>query len=798
MIKKHYIVSSLFLVTALILVGHYFAVKDLGRHFDFSRIYNYSLSMTFDNDVDGVNVTTYLPISNDRQTVLNETIHSGQLSYENLSGYNSRQIRWSGEQTDRIHYEATVKSSAVNFSIDPSILIDPDPPAEFAKYLTSTPAMPKDAPEILDLWSEIKPQSSRLAMPVVEAIYNYVYHEIDGAAFKGFTSALTALRLKQASCNGKSRLMVSLARANGIPARLIGGVVMNTGSKKTSHQWVEFLIAGQWVPFDATNGHFAHLPANYLQLYVGDEVLFKYTANINFDYRFTISSALRPNYLLAQDNSYQMNAAVIMSNSGMSEQAAHIFLLFPLCTLLIAFLRNIVGLHTLGVFVPMLIAAACVFNGLWTGLAVFAGIMFVAFAAHWFLERYKMLKIPRLAAIITFCTMAIIGINLLAPQKSTLELGMLSLFPIVIVSFLAERIHDLASEQDWKQISAVAFGTTLSTVLCYYIFESIILQALFAVLPELLFTVVGLQILVGRWPGLRLSEYFRFSSIVADGETMGINHRNIDYVNTKNTRELLSLAVDKLQSKAALVDYAIPVPGTIAICKNLSGLDEFMAALDKLESVAIKPNKGSKGFGIVILTDKKGSDFYSPSGTVWTKADLRRHITEIVNGAFSQNSSPDVAYLEPLLRQHSSIDNLFDNGLADIRIILDEGKPISAMLRLPTQGSDGKANLHQGAVGLSIDLASGKVTHAALKGKKVTHHPDSGRALIGYQLPYWHRIVEIAVNCYDAIELGYMGVDICIDQDNGPMVLEVNGRPGLEIQNVQNKGMRNAFTPALA
>ncbi|MEL7219627.1 MAG: transglutaminase family protein, partial [Pseudomonadota bacterium] len=97
---------------------------------------------------------------------------------------------------------------------------------------------------------------------------------------------MTALRLGRASCNGKGRLFVALARTNGIPARLVGGVILNEGSKKTSHQWLEVLIEGRWVPFDPTNGHFATLPENYLRLYTGDHALFRHTRNINFDYLF--------------------------------------------------------------------------------------------------------------------------------------------------------------------------------------------------------------------------------------------------------------------------------------------------------------------------------------------------------------------------------------------------------------------------------------------------------------------------------------------------------------------------------
>lgn len=799
-IKKRFSAWVLVALGALLVVLHVLIAPTTLSQLSASRIYNYSLEMHFDNDAEGVNITTYLPQSNERQAVLRETTEAGRLTYGELPDQYSRHVRWSGIQSDTIGYRGLIQTRGVSYTLNPASLIDTDPSEEMAVWLESTEAMPVDHPEIKELWSTIKPQSSRLLVPVVESIFNYVNDEIEGAPFKGFTSALTALRLKQASCNGKGRLLVSLARSNGIPARLIGGIILNSGSKKTSHQWVEFFIEGQWVPFDPTNGHYATLPANYLQLYVGDKVLFTHTSNINFDYLFTINPSIKANYLLENNVesgglATNLNAAIAMTRSGMSEEAAHIFLLFPLCALVIAFLRNIVGIHTLGVFVPMLIAAACVFTGLVLGLAFYIGIMAVAVLAHWYLERYKMLKVPRLATIITFCTLVIIGFNLMISDQGGIQFGMLSLFPIVIVSFLAERIHEMTSERDWMQMIQATVGTILSTSLCYIIFQSLALQSLFALLPQLLFLVIAAQIFVGRWPGLRLSEYFRFRNIVSEGETLGINNRNLGFVNERNSKELMALAVDKLQTKTALSDLHIPIPGTIKTCTSAAEIDACVDAMKDLSSVVIKPNRGAKGNGILVLSRRDGDDFLTPGGSRWSPRDVRRHFREIIGGAFSQDSNPDVGYLEPLVQQHASLNRLSDHGLADIRIILDRGQPVRAMLRLPTSKSDGKANLHQGAIGLAIDMTTGKVINAASKGKGVTIHPDSGQELIGFEIPYWMRIVEIAIQCHDAIALGYMGVDICLDQNDGPLVLEVNGRPGLEIQNVQKKGMRNELSP---
>ena len=91
----------------------------------------------------------------------------------------------------------------------------------------------------------------------------------------------------------------------------------------------------------------------------------------------------------------------------------------------------------------------------------------------------------------------------------------------------------------------------------------------------------------------------------------------------------------------------------------------------------------------------------------------------------------------------------------------------------------------------------GKTIAAKRKGKEIQHHPDTGEALVGVQIPFWSEIIEMSERCYKAIPLGYLGVDICIDETLGPLVLEVNGRPGLEIQNVTGRGFYNEFMEKL-
>ena len=127
-------------------------------------------------------------------------------------------------------------------------------------------------------------------------------------------------------------------------------------------------------------------------------------------------------------------------------------------------------------------------------------------------------------------------------------------------------------------------------------------------------------------------------------------------------------------------------------------------------------------------------------------------------------------------------------GVPDIRVIVVKGLPVFAMLRLPTAASDGKANLHRGGVGVGIDIATGVTTHAIQFNRAVDAHPETGAALTGVQTPHWPRILEMASQSYDMTQLGYLGVDVILDRDKGPMLLELNARPGISIQLATRSG----------
>jgi len=126
----------------------------------------------------------------------------------------------------------------------------------------------------------------------------------------------------------------------------------------------------------------------------------------------------------------------------------------------------------------------------------------------------------------------------------------------------------------------------------------------------------------------------------------------------------------------------------------------------------------------------------------------------------------------------------------DIRVLVFRGVPVLAMVRLPTRRSDGRANLHLGGVGVGVDLTTGRMTFGVRGGRPVSDHPDLGRPLSGIEVPAWHDVLSLAVRAADAVRLGFLGVDVVLDRRRGPLVLELNARPGLGIQLANRRGLR--------
>jgi len=276
---------------------------------------------------------------------------------------------------------------------------------------------------------------------------------------------------------------------------------------------------------------------------------------------------------------------------------------------------------------------------------------------------------------------------------------------------------------------------------------------------------------------------------------LGMNARNVNYIARYNDRDKYPIVDDKLSTKRAAKRHGIPVPELIAAFESQPSRRRVMEVIEPLWQFVIKPARGSGGKGILVIVGRKGDNYLKPSGAEVTAMDILRHVSNIHSGLYSLGGKPDRVMIEALVDFDPVFDNYSFEGVPDIRVIVFRGFPVMAMLRCSTHSSDGKANLHQGAVGVGVDLATGKSCFAVQSGLRVSRHPDTEMPFDKLQVPDWRELLRLAASCYEMTGLGYLGCDIVLDRKRGPLLLEANARPGLAIQIANGVGLRTRLRP---
>lgn len=270
---------------------------------------------------------------------------------------------------------------------------------------------------------------------------------------------------------------------------------------------------------------------------------------------------------------------------------------------------------------------------------------------------------------------------------------------------------------------------------------------------------------------------------------LGMNARNYLFIRPYNKPRGKRIADDKLATKRALARANITVPRLMASFKERSEIREYPWH-ELRGSFVIKPARGYGGEGIIVMSEWDHDTGIDAGGTEYTIADIESHLFDILDGAYSLHFAPDVAFIEERLIPHRFFKKMVPVGIPDIRIIVFNGVPVMAMLRLPTPDSGGKANLHQGAIGVGVDIRTGITTHCTFHNHPVTFLPGTKIKVRGHKIPHWTEMLMLAARTQHAVHLGYVGVDIVLDNRLGPVVLEVNARPGLSIQNANQASLR--------
>lgn len=476
--------------------------------------------------------------------------------------------------------------------------------------------------------------------------------------------------------------------------------------------------------------------------------------------------------------------------------SARILLQLALAATVIAILRNVVGIKAFGTFAPVIVALSLLYTGLVLGLLLFGVVLGVMILTRGALQGQRIQQSHRVAIMVLMVAVVGVLVASLAPRLGEPALAYVLLFPVVITSWVADRYLQQVDKVGWGGPTKALLWTLVLIAAAYVVIVQDPLVDLLMRQPLTWPLLVTLHWFLGTRLRMRVSEKLRFGplkrleEVVLNGglsaTVLTMNRRNRDYIARYNPPEVMG-SLNKARAKALLLAEGVPVPDNFLL---VSRKEEMAAALDaflRVPRFAIKPADGYGGEGIVTVHGRWGDLFRTSSG--YQRAEgLLQHLDAILDGEYN-GGRPDEALLEALVETHPALQSIAPRGVPDVRVLCFRGYPVMAMLRLPTRESGGKGNLHVGAVGAGVEIATGRIPFAVWKGELVDRHPDTGAKLQGFVVPFWREILEIAAEAQRVSGLGYAGVDVVLDAEQGPLVLEVNRRPGLDIQKANGTGL---------
>ncbi len=475
-----------------------------------------------------------------------------------------------------------------------------------------------------------------------------------------------------------------------------------------------------------------------------------------------------------------------------------IFFQVAIAALTIAVMRNVLGVRTLGLFAPVIIALAFLATGLFLGLALLGVILGIVVLTRAAILKERVQEAHRVAILVTIVSITIASVAILGLEYQQHQLFFAVLFPVLITGWIGERYVERVDRVGWEDPTK-ELGWTLAAVLVSFIViiqDPLVDFVMFN--PLTWFLLILLNWLFGTRVRFRLNERFRFGGVrryflgasPVEGDfgddVLTMTVRNRDFVAKYNLPSLMA-QLGKDAVKALLLPLGVPVARTYMVLRERGDLESFKVWLKDHDSFALKPASGFGGEGILLVKGKNGSVYETNFGPKDGSA-ITGHAFAIIDGEF-HGGQKDAAVVEEVLLQHESLRDIVPTGLADIRVICFLGYPVMTMMRLPTQLSGGKANIHLGAVAAGVRISTGRIIHSVWRGYPQPEHPDTGAEILARKIPFWEDTLQIGAEAQRLTGLGFAGVDITLDAKRGPVVMEVNRRPGLEIQNANAAGL---------
>lgn len=330
-------------------------------------------------------------------------------------------------------------------------------------------------------------------------------------------SAVGLLNDGEVTASRRALQLVDILASARIPARVVWGILLEDEVRNAPLvPYVEVHNQSVWLPFDPLTGDKGY-PDGFLIWYVGSNPPLDLEGAKNGEVHFAVARTLREMVDVAAQRAQKGDSMwfdfSLFALPIQTQNVYRVLLTVPLGAFLVVLLRGFVGIKTFGTFMPVLIALAFRETELWVGILLFVTIVGLGLWIRFLLERLQLLLVPRLAAVLTIVVLLMLIISIVS-----FHLGMdtgisVALFPMVILAMTIERMSLVWEETGGRDAITQGAGSLLVASACYLVVSNEVLAHLAYVFPELLLVVLAAAIVLGRYTGYRLLEFWRFRSV---------------------------------------------------------------------------------------------------------------------------------------------------------------------------------------------------------------------------------------------------------------------------------------------
>lgn len=462
----------------------------------------------------------------------------------------------------------------------------------------------------------------------------------------------------------------------------------------------------------------------------------------------------------------------------------------------LAILRNEGGLSMFGVFGPVILAFAWLTLGPFWGFLLVAYVFVVTASARVSLSGLDLGTPHRVAALLVVASVAVFVMDAVGRLQGIPAFQTLLIFPVILTTWYAERFISQVDGEGWAPAGRRLAITVVGVIVAYLVAAYDPLVTAVVRTPESWVALVALNVVLGSRTNTRLGEYLRFRTLRRAlgaenaGEVLTMRVRNRDFISRYNPGAIMS-TFDKERMKSTLHGLDVPTPRTFFVVDRDQDLAKLRTLLDERDRLVLKPVDGSGGQDVLVVRGRTdGGDAFETNRGVLTASEIVAHARRVCVGGLADYGARSRVLVEGAVTPDGLLADRVGAGVPDLRVITLHGIPVMAMARLPTAESMGTANIHAGAVGVAVGIATGEATGGfqQTRNRYLEAHPDTGGSL-SFAIPEWEAVLTNASRAAIASGLGYAGVDIVFDAEEGPVVLEVNRRPGLGIQNANMSGL---------